>query len=159
MCQKNEDRYFLQQAIDLAVKNVESQGGPFAAIVVKDGKIVATGANRVTANNDPTAHAEVTAIRNACSQLNAFQLEGCTIYASCEPCPMCLGAIYWARPARLVFAADRFQAADAGFDDEFIYQEINLKMELRHLKTIHITDLDSSKPLEMWKKSSRKIDY
>ena len=83
MCQKDEDRYFLQQAIDLAVKNVESQGGPFAAIVVKDGKIVATGANRVTANNDPTAHAEVTAIRNACSQFNAFQLEGCTIYASC----------------------------------------------------------------------------
>ena len=100
MCQKDEDRYFLQQAIDLAVKNVESQGGPFAAIVVKDGKIVATGANRVTANNDPTAHAEVTAIRNACSQLNAFQLEGCTIYASCEPCPMCLGYTHSYRQSR-----------------------------------------------------------
>ena len=103
-----EDKKFLQIAIDLAVENAQSgQGGPFGAIVVKNGEIIATGSNIVTVVNDPTAHAEVTAIRNACEKLNDFQLENCTIYSSCEPCPMCLGAIYWARPTRLVYAATK----------------------------------------------------
>lgn len=117
---------FMEQAIQLAVENVRSgRGGPFAAVVVKNGQVIATGSNRVTSTNDPTAHAEVTAIREACRALNTFQLTGCDLYTSCEPCPMCLGAIYWARPDRVYFAATASDAADAGFDDSFIYEELN----------------------------------
>ena len=155
-----QHHHFLREAIKMAEKGMkQGKGGPFGAVIVKDGKIIARGCNQVVSQNDPTRHAEVDAIRKACKKLKNFELKDCIIYSSCEPCPMCLGAIYWTRPKALFFAADRFRAAQSGFDDEFIYQEINLKMESRHLKTIHITDLDSSKPLEMWKKSSRKIDY
>src|SRR5579871_475778 len=121
------DIQYLQQAIDLAREGVEqARGGPFGCVIVRDGEVVGKGANGVTSTNDPTAHAEIVAIRDACQRLGTYQLSECTVYASCEPCPMCLGALYWARPKRVVFAATRHEAAEAGFDDAFIYQEINL---------------------------------
>src|SRR5579864_1606998 len=114
----------IRQAIELAVENVRREGGPFGALVVKDGIVIATGVNQVTRNNDPTAHAEVVAIREACRVLGDFQLTGCDLYTSCEPCPMCLGAIFWARPSRVFYAATHTDAAAAGFDDSFIYEQI-----------------------------------
>jgi guanine deaminase len=116
---------FMARAIELAQAGVEGDGGPFGCVIVKDGKIVGEGNNRVTSTNDPTAHAEVVAIREACKNLDSFQLEGCIVYTSCEPCPMCLGAIYWSRPERIFIACNRQDAAVAGFDDEFIYEEIS----------------------------------
>jgi len=155
-----DDKKFLQQAILLAIENVKlGRGGPFGAVIVKDGKVIATGTNLVTSSNDPTAHAEVSAIRNACEALESFQLEGCTIYSSCEPCPMCLAAIYWARPQRLVFAADKNQAADAGFDDAFLYKEIVLPLEQRTLHTDNIVLEDTEKPFFVWKNNNEKIEY
>ncbi|MGB4604478.1 MAG: nucleoside deaminase, partial [Bacteroidales bacterium] len=132
----NDDIYFLKLAIELAKENVKNCGGPFGAVIVKDGQIIAKGTNRVTSHNDPTAHAEIVAIRQACEKLNDFQLTDCIIYSSCEPCPMCLGAIYWARPKKLVFAANKFDAANAGFDDSLIYDEIHLPYSDRHLETV-----------------------
>src|SRR5436305_11255840 len=128
---------FMKQAIELALENVRHEGGPFAALVVKDGIVIATGANQVTRCNDPTAHAEIVAIREACRVLGDFQLTGCDVYTSCEPCPMCLGALYWARPDRVVYAASRFEAAEAGFDDAFIYTEINLPDGERRIPFVH----------------------
>jgi guanine deaminase len=144
----------------LAAENVRTgTGGPFAALVVKDGQVIATGANLVTSNNDPTAHAEITAIRNACKQLDSFQLDDCTVYSSCEPCPMCLGAIYWARPKRLVFAAGKQQAAVAGFDDVFIYKELELPCPERSLQTLHLKDDNDNFPFELWQESENKSAY
>jgi guanine deaminase len=158
--EQKDDRCFLQMAVDIAAENVRSgSGGPFGAVVVKDGEVLATGVNLVTTNNDPTAHAEVTAIRNATAKLEDFQLTGCTIYSSCEPCPMCLGAIYWARPARLVYATSKHDAADAGFDDAFIYDEINLPVEKRHLKTEHFPDDSFTLPFRLWKETESKTEY
>src|SRR5204862_2744851 len=117
---------FMAEAIRLSIENVRNGGGPFAAVVVKDGEIIARGVNRVTATNDPTAHAEVVAIREACKALGTFQLTGCEIYTSCEPCPMCLAAIYWSRPAKVYFANTKDDAAAVGFDDSLIYDEIGL---------------------------------
>jgi len=155
-----DDKKFIQQTIALAVENVEmGKGGPFAALVVKDGMVIATGTNLVTESNDPTAHAEITAIRNACKQLDSFQLDDCTLYASCEPCPMCLGAIYWARPKRLVFAADKQQAAAAGFGDAFIYKELEMNYIERSLPTIHLAEERANLPFELWKKSETKTEY
>jgi Cytosine/adenosine deaminases len=155
-----EDKIFIQKAIDLAAENVRTgAGGPFAALVVKDGQVIATGTNLVTSNNDPTAHAEITAIRNACRQLGSFQLNDCTIFSSCEPCPMCLGAIYWARPKRLVFAANKQQAAVAGFDDVFIYKELELPYTKRSLSTLHAADEHDNIPFELWKESEHKSTY
>jgi tRNA(Arg) A34 adenosine deaminase TadA len=126
---------FMRRAIELAQQGVDSSaGGPFGCVVVKDGKIVAEGCNQVTSTMDPTAHAEVVAIRNACRALETFQLDDCEIYTSCEPCPMCLGAIYWARPARIFYAATREDAAAAGFDDDFIYEEIGKRLADRTRK-------------------------
>ena len=157
---KDTDKYFLQQTIALAEKNVQTgNGGPFAAIITKNGEIIAQGTNVVTLNNDPTAHAEISAIRNACKTLNSFQLDGCTLYSSCEPCPMCLGAIYWARLERLVFAADKHQAEKAGFDDAFIYKEIVLPHNQRHLKTEHLSLQHDNEPFELWLNSNNKIEY
>lgn len=116
---------FMGRAIELAQAGVDDLGGPFGCVIVKDGEIVGEGTNRVTATLDPTAHAEVVAIREACENLNSFQLNGCVVYTSCEPCPMCLGAIYWARPTSIFIACNRQDAAEAGFDDEFIYEEIS----------------------------------
>ncbi|HMH23420.1 MAG TPA: nucleoside deaminase [Puia sp.] len=129
-----KDIEFLQQAIGLAKEGIgKGLGGPFGCVIVKDGRVVGQGSNRVTSSNDPTAHAEVVAIRDACDKLGDYQLTGCDLYASCEPCPMCLGAIYWARPRRVVYAATRHEAADAGFDDDLIYREINLPVGQRQI--------------------------
>ena len=126
---------FMRRAIALAQRGVDSNdGGPFGCVVVRDGEIIGEGWNRVTSTNDPTAHAEIVAIREACARLQAFQLEGCTIYASCEPCPMCLGAIYWSRPEAIYIAADREDAAAAGFDDSLIYNELDKPNESRRLR-------------------------
>jgi tRNA(Arg) A34 adenosine deaminase TadA len=150
---------FMREAIRLAEENVRNGGGPFGAIVVRHGKIIATGTNRVTLENDPTAHAEVSAIREACRVLGSFQLADCEIYSSCEPCPMCLGAIYWARPAKLYFGATRKEAAEAEFDDAFIYSEINLSPENRKIPMEHILLPESEMPFILWEKRPDKKAY
>lgn len=155
-----DDKKFLQRAVDLASENVRAgKGGPFGAIIVKNGKIIAEACNSVTFDNDPTAHAEVNAIRAATKELQNFQLDDCTIYSSCEPCPMCLGAIYWARPARLVFAASKGDAAEIGFDDAFIYHEIEVGLENRSIPTLHMPSYEFLEPFRLWKSSGEKIDY
>lgn len=155
-----KDKEFLQMAIDLAVENVNSgKGGPFGAVITKNGELLATGTNSVTTSNDPTMHAEVAAIRNACGKLNSFQLDGCTIYSSCEPCPMCLGAIYWARPERLVFAASKDDAAEVGFDDSFIYKEIVLDYNQRSIATEQQMNEEGKQPFIVWKNFENKVDY
>jgi guanine deaminase len=153
------DHSLLRQAIDLARENVARDGGPFGALVVKDGVVIATGANQVTRANDPTAHAEMMAIREACRVLGDFQLAGCDLYSSCEPCPMCLGAIYWARPAHVYFAATREQAAAAGFDDALIYREIAAPLAERSIPMIHVADAQAARPFEMWRNKPDKTRY
>ena len=150
---------FMRLAIDLAVENIKNGGGPFGAVIVKDGEVVATGCNRVTASNDPTAHAEVNAIRAACKVLDTFILEGCEIYSSCEPCPMCLGAIYWAHLDKLYYAANKHDAADAGFDDSFIYKELDLKPEDRRLKAEVLLEKEALRVFESWKAKEDKVEY
>jgi tRNA(Arg) A34 adenosine deaminase TadA len=151
---------FMQEAIRLAVENVESgRGGPFGAVIVKDGKIIARGVNQVTAHNDPTAHAEIVAIRKACAELKSFQLTGCEIYSSCEPCPMCLGAIYWARPDKLFFACTRSDAAHYHFDDEFIYQELNKAITTRTIPTQQVMHTEAMEAFRKWEKAENKIGY
>lgn len=151
---------FMQEAIRLSINNVvEGKGGPFGAVVVKDGKIIARGVNQVTLNNDPTAHAEVMAIRNACAVLNSFQLEGCEIYTSCEPCPMCLGAIYWARPAKLFYANSKEDATTIDFDDQFIYDEIAKPITERKLFTRQILREEALEAFRKWSESPDKTDY
>lgn len=151
---------WLQRCIDLACAQASNgKGGPFAALVVKNGVVIAEGCNEVTSTNDPSAHAEVVAIRNACQRLGSFQLEGCEIYSSCEPCPMCLGAIFWARPKAVYFAASREQAAAAGFDDEFIYEQINLEGNQRHIPFVHHPLDSANHPFEHWGNCCNKRDY
>ncbi len=148
------------RAINLAQKGIESNaGGPFGAVIVKDGEIVGEGFNKVTSTNDPTAHAEVVAIRNACENLGSFQLDGCILYTSCEPCPMCLGAIYWARPAQVFYAATREDAADIGFDDEFIYTEIEKNVENRQMKLINFLRDEGLKVFRNWETKTNKTKY
>lgn len=150
----------MRRAIELAQEGIDAnEGGPFGAIVVHDGRIVGEGCNRVTSTNDPTAHAEVVAIREACRALGSFQLDGCTIYTSCEPCPMCLGAIYWARPARIYFACDRTDAAAAGFDDDFIYHEIALPFEERRIETLGLLRDEGRRVFENWIAKPDKTKY
>jgi guanine deaminase len=144
------ERLFLRQTVELAIESIRRGGGPFAALVVRDGVVIASGANQVTRTNDPTAHAEIVAIREACRVLGAFQLAGCDIYSSCEPCPMCLGAIYWARPARVIFAATRDDAAAAGFDDSVIYQQIAIPPSERTIPMIRLVDEHAARPFEDW---------
>lgn len=151
---------FMQYAVDLALQNVESgAGGPFAAIVVRNGEIMAEGANHVTTWNDPTAHAEVVAIRKACEKLQTFQLDDCEIYTTCEPCPMCLGAIYWARPKLIYYACNQKDAADAGFDDQFIYDEINTPYASRKIPFQTIGRDHAIAIFEKWSEKSNRIDY
>lgn len=150
---------FMRQAIALAVGNVAQGGGPFGALVVKAGQVIATGVNQVTTCNDPTAHAEVMAIRNACRALNTFQLDGCELYCSCEPCPMCLGAIYWARPERFYFAATRQTAAGAGFDDAFIYDEMKLSPEQRAIRGVLLLDNEGRAAFAEWERYVGKALY
>ncbi len=156
---KSSQKKFMRLAIDLATENIKSGGGPFGAVIVKDGEIVATGCNRVTASNDPTAHAEVNAIRAACKALDTFILEGCEIYSSCEPCPMCLGAIYWAHLDKLYYASNKHDAADAGFDDSFIYKELDLKPEERRLKAEVLLEKEALRVFESWKAKEDKVEY
>jgi len=151
---------FLDLAISLATTNVETgAGGPFGVVVVKNGEIVATGVNCVTATNDPTAHAEVIAIRNACKLLDSFQLDGCEIYSSCEPCPMCLGAIYWARPKAVFYATTKMDAADAGFDDSFIYEQIAVSPEHRTVPMFYVPCEASPSAFNAWMKRLEKVAY
>jgi guanine deaminase len=152
-------KVLLQQTIQMAVENVHRGGGPFAALVVKDGTIIAAGFNQVTRTHDPTAHAEVVAIREACRVLGDFQLTGCDLYSSCEPCPMCLGAIFWARPERVFFAATHADAGAAGFDDTFIYQQIALPHSERFIPMIHVIEPESSRPFEEWVSHPQKAEY
>jgi len=150
----------MREAIKLADDNlISKKGGPFGAIVVKDGKIVGKGSNSVTSTNDPTAHAEINAIRDACKNLNTFQLDDCEIYTSCEPCPMCLGAIYWARPKKVFFAASKHDASEAGFDDSFIYEEIKLPYEERKIPATQILQDEAKIVFEKWIKLENKIEY
>lgn len=156
----NEHHKFIEEAIKLARENVPSgKGGPFGAIIVKDGEIIGRGVNQVTSNNDPTAHAEIMAIRDACQNLGSFQLNDCIIYASCEPCPMCLGAIYWARPKLIVFAAENTDAAKAGFDDSFIYKEISLPTSQRAIPSENVKPEDFFSPFQIWQESKQKTPY
>jgi guanine deaminase len=150
---------FLRQAIELAVENVRSSGGPFAALVVKDNVVIAAGTNQVTSANDPTAHAEIVAIREACRKLASFRLTGCEVYCSCEPCPMCLGALYWARPAGISFAATREDAAAAGFEDSLIYWQIGLPYAQRSIPMLHIADEQAIRPFEEWAGRPGKVLY
>ncbi|GAA5415685.1 guanine deaminase [Paraliobacillus ryukyuensis] len=151
---------YMKQAISLAVDNVHQQGGPFGAIIVNaKGEIVGKGQNRVTDKHDPTAHAEVEAIRQACQALGTFQLDDCILYTSCEPCPMCLGAIYWARLKKVYYAADQALAATGGFDDAFIYQEINKPYEERKIPFYELDVAEKNAPFETWKSIDAKIEY
>jgi len=156
----DQDVAFINHAIKLSEQGIRADaGGPFGAIVVKDGKIIAEGYNKVTSTNDPTAHAEMVAIREACKKLNSFQLEGCVIYTSCEPCPMCLGAIYWARPDAVYYACTKEDAAGIGFDDNFIYEEINIPMEKRKIKFINIGRDAGKLVFKNWESKENKIEY
>jgi guanine deaminase len=151
---------FMQDAIERAMENVRSgRGGPFGAVVVKDGRVIATGVNSVTASNDPTAHAEVNAIREACRTLETFQLTGCEIYTSCEPCPMCLGAIYWARPDRVFFAATASDAAAAGFDDSFIYAELKVPHQERKIPFESLMHEAGLEPFREWMRKNDRVRY
>ena len=153
------DLSLVKQVIELAVDSVRRDGGPFAALVVKDGVVIATGANQVTRTNDPTAHAEVVAIREACRVLGEFQLAGCDFYTSCEPCPMCLGALYWARPARVFFVATHDDASAAGFDDSFIYRQIAVPPAARSIPMIHVVDEDATQPFQEWMGKANRAEY
>ena len=155
-----KDKDFMRRAIALADEGMNAgQGGPFGAVVVKDGEIIAEGSNSVTSTLDPTAHAEVVAIRRACTHLNSFQLEGCTIYTSCEPCPMCLGAIYWARPDKVFYACSRSDAAKIDFDDDFIYREIARTIEERKIPFHSILREEALEVFRKWKDKSDKQVY
>jgi len=154
------DKEFLRQAIRLARHGVEEgRGGPFGCVIVRDGQVVGRGSNEVTSTNDPTAHAEIVAIRDACRQLGHYQLTDCTLYASCEPCPMCLGAIYWARPTRVVYAATRQQAAAAGFDDEFIYREFEVPQGERKIVFELSADKGAEEVFDLWRERGDKSLY
>lgn len=160
--EKNETmtkEQLMREAIWLSEENVTNGGGPFGAVITRDGKIVATGVNRVTANNDPTAHAEVSAIRAACEKLNTFDLSGCEIYTSCEPCPMCLGAIYWAHIDKIYYGNDKDDAKAIDFDDSFIYDELALPRGERRLPVDVLLENEAIKAFEMWKNKSDKIEY
>lgn len=154
------DKYFMKRAISLAEKGMDKNaGGPFGCVIVKDDEIIAEGYNRVTSTNDPTAHAEMVAIRKACRKLKSFQLEDCTIYTSCEPCPMCLGAIYWARPKMVYFACTKKDAAKIDFDDQFIYDELEKNIEDRDITFVRLMRKDAIPVFEKWESRTDKTKY
>ena len=151
---------FLEKAIELSVKNLRNNlGGPFGAIVVKDGEIIGQGSNRVTSLNDPTAHAEIMAIRDACKNIKSFSLKGAEIYTSCEPCPMCLAAIYWARISKIYYSNTRKDAAEIGFDDSYIYDQISIPGEIRDIKMEKIKSEQAKKVFNNWKNKTDRIEY
>lgn len=149
----------MRKAIELSDENMRNGGGPFGAVIVKDGKVVATGVNRVTANNDPTAHAEVSAIRNACKELKTFDLDGCEIYTSCEPCPMCLGAIYWAHVGKIYYGNTKADAKDIDFDDSFIYDELALPYDRRKVPMEQLLRDEAIRTFKAWSEKEDKIEY
>jgi guanine deaminase len=151
---------FMQMAIDLSEYNVKNgQGGPFGAVIVKEGMVLARSANKVVPTNDPTAHAEISAIRLACQELGSFSLAGCEIYTSCEPCPMCLGAIYWARIDKIYYANTKADAAAIGFDDHFIYEELDLPMEKRKLPVVQLMRDEALGIFKLWSETENKTEY
>lgn len=151
---------FMQQAIALATENVaQGRGGPFGAVIVKNGAVIAAGANQVTASNDPTAHAEIVAIRNACQALGTFQLSECEVYTSCEPCPMCLAAIYWARCRAIYYGNNAEDAARAGFDDAFLYGEMRKPLTERKIPTERLLAEEARSSFEAWQTSPYKVEY
>jgi len=150
---------FMHKAIALSVENIKNGGGPFGAVIVKNGKIIATGVNRVTSQNDPTAHAEVNAIRKASKKLGTFNLEGCEIYTSCEPCPMCLGAIYWAHLDKIYYGNSKTDAAAIGFDDSFIYEELKLNYADRKVKAAQIFRNEALEAFQLWQNMESKVKY
>ena len=153
------DREFMQQAIELSKENVLNGGGPFGAVIVRDGEVIATGTNRVTANNDPTAHAEVNAIRSACAKEGTFKLEGCTCYTSCEPCPMCLSALYWAGVERIVYGNTKDDAKAINFDDSFIYDEITKPYALRAIPCQNLMREEALEGFRAWAEKEDKVEY
>jgi len=151
---------FMREAIRLSIENVQSgNGGPFGTVIVKNGNIIASGVNKVTQSSDPTAHAEIVAIRSACETLGTYQLVGCEIYCSCEPCPMCLGAIYWARPDRIYYANTRKDAANINFDDNFIYNELDVSISQRKLPTTQLLRDEAQMAFTQWRESTAKTEY
>jgi tRNA(Arg) A34 adenosine deaminase TadA len=151
---------FMREAIRCSAQGMENnEGGPFGAVVVKDGKIIGRGNNCVTSSNDPTAHAEVVAIRDACRNLGHFQLDDCVLYTSCEPCPMCLGAIYWARPSKVYYACTRADAAHVGFDDDMIYREIPMPIEQRHISMTQLLRQEALEVFDRWQQKTDKTAY
>ncbi|MBR5102480.1 MAG: nucleoside deaminase [Muribaculaceae bacterium] len=154
-----KDREFMRMACELASENIDRGGGPFGAVIVKDGEVVATGCNTVTLDNDPTAHAEVNAIRKACSISRNFKLDGCVIYSSCEPCPMCLSALYWAGVKRIYYGNTQHDAAKINFDDNFIYLEIDKPKEMRYIPCIRIEEPHSIDHFNKWAEKTDKIEY
>ncbi len=155
-----KDRELMARAIEIAKRGVESNaGGPFGAVVAHEGIIIGEGWNSVTSTNDPTSHAEINAIRAACESIGSFQLTDCVLYTSCEPCPMCLGAIYWARPARVYFACNREDAAKIGFDDQFIYDEIGLDINARRIETRSLMRDEAIEVFKLWDEKEDKVPY
>ena len=150
---------FMKKAIDLSIQNIKDSGGPFGCVIVKNNDIIAEGVNRVTSNNDPTAHAEIVAIRNACNKLNTFNLKGCELYSSCEPCPMCLSAIYWSHIDKVYYGNSREDAAKIHFDDKFIYDELSLKMTERKIPISQISRDEAIKAFNLWENEENKIKY
>ncbi|CAF1475137.1 unnamed protein product [Didymodactylos carnosus] len=158
--ERKEHETFLRMAIKLAEENVEhGLGGPFGAVICKDGKVIANGSNKVVPSNDPTAHAEVVAIRQACSETNTYRLDGCVIYCSCEPCPMCLGAIYWSHVDQIFFANSKHDAAECGFDDHFIYEELARELHERKVRVTQLLEEEGIKAFALWASSSTKTHY
>jgi guanine deaminase len=153
------DEQFLAEAIRLAVESVEAGGGPFGAVIVREGTIIGRGTNRVTLSNDPTAHAEIEAIRRACAGLGDFRLSDCVLYTSCEPCPMCLSACYWARLSAIVYSGTQADAAEAGFDDAFLYRELSLPISQRTLPAKQLFAADGDLPFEAWKNFTGRVEY
>lgn len=155
----DDDYKFMKIAADLAEENIKNGGGPFGAVIVKDGAVLSTGVNRVTLNNDPTAHAEVSAIREACAKLNQFKLDGCVVYSSCEPCPMCLSALYWAGVSRIYYGNTKYDADQINFSDFFIYEEIAKPYLERSIPCIHMENDFTINAFNQWKENPDKIEY
>ncbi len=153
------DARFMELAIKLSEENIDTGGGPFGAVIVRDGEVISTGANRVVPNCDPTAHAEILAIRNACQKLNSFQLDGCTVYSSCEPCPMCLSALYWAGVDRICYGNTKADAKAINFDDSFIYDQLDLDYSHRSIKCEHFFRAKAQKAFRKWADKSDKVEY
>ena len=155
----SEKNLFMMRAIELSIESAKSKGGPFGCVIVKDNKIISEGSNQVTMKNDPTAHGEIVAIRSACQKLNTFNLSGCDLYSSCEPCPMCLSAIYWSRIENIFYANTRIDAKNIDFDDSFIYSEINKNLENRKIKMHQIHRDEALEAFKIWENKEDKIKY